>query len=272
MIKSQELLSPIMDEILRRKFELSEMPEQHSNISDSTQEMQLTPWRVKLIEVYAESIVSEPEESKEAIQSWGTQVANVLVQLQLPLDVGLHEIAYYRSVISEIIRDEAKKQAITLDDFYDIVYQFSQVMDSAVLIVSRAYMRDYHRSIESAKYAIDELSVPVVQLTKDTGVIPIIGEIDTNRAQYLMTNALEKGSEMQLRRIILDLSGVSIIDTMVAGQMFKVMNSLKLIGVEVVLSGVRPEVAQTMVNLGITVEQKVYSSLRAVIEDKQLMI
>ncbi|WP_139365701.1 STAS domain-containing protein [Shouchella patagoniensis] len=64
---------------------------------------------------------------------------------------------------------------------------------------------------------------------------------------------------------------MSVVDTMVAGQIFKVMDSLKLIGVEAVLSGVRPEVAQTMVNLGIKVEGKVYSSLRTAIQDKNII-
>ncbi|UOQ94830.1 STAS domain-containing protein [Halobacillus shinanisalinarum] len=144
------------------------------------------------------------------------------------------------------------------------------IMDQAVQIVSRSYMRD-HQSIETAKYAIDELSVPVVQLTKDTGIIPVIGEIDTNRAQHLMFNALDKCSEMKLKCLILDLSGVSIIDTMVAAQIFKVMDSLKLIGAEAVLSGVRPEVAQTMVNLGIQFNEKVYAGLQAVIDSKALL-
>lgn len=145
--------------------------------------------------------------------------------------------------------------------------RFHEVMDHAIDVVAKSYMRDFHRSIEAAKYAIDELTVPVVQLTETTGLIPLIGEIDTNRAQYLSSNALEKGSALGLNRLILDVSGVSVIDTMVAGQLLSVMDSLRLIGIEVALSGVRPEVAQTMVSLGIKVHAKVYSSLKMALDD-----
>lgn len=77
-----------------------------------------------------------------------------------------------------------------------------------------------------------------------------------------MTNALDKGSDFGLKYIILDLSGVSVIDTMVAAQIFKVTDALKLIGIKTMISGVRPEIAQTMVSLGIKVDIKIYSTLR----------
>ncbi|MCM2677531.1 STAS domain-containing protein [Alkalicoccobacillus plakortidis] len=268
---SRENFQSIKDAILTRKEDLINMPPAHSIVSDNTLTMQLSPWRKKLIEVYANSMTTGPKISESDIEEWGTEVSGLLVNLQFPLDVGLNEISYYRNSIGEIVRDEAIRQELTLTEFYSIISEFDTVVDHAIQIVSRSYMEEFHRTIETAKYAIDELSVPVVQLTKDTGVIPIIGEIDTNRARYLMLNALDQGAEMGLDRLILDLSGVSVVDTMVAGQIFKVMDSLRLIGIDCVLSGVRPEVAQTMVNLGIKVEGKVYSSLRKAIEDKAIV-
>ncbi|WYP27264.1 STAS domain-containing protein [Alkalihalobacillus sp. FSL W8-0930] len=268
---SNENFQAIKDEILKQKDELISMPQGHSVVSDNTLTMQLSPWRKQLIEVYANSIMTSPDSSSHDIEEWGKEVSGLLVQLKFPLDVGLHEISFYRNSIGEIVRDEAIRQELSINEFYSIISEFDAVVDQAVQIVSRSYMEEFHRTIEVAKYAIDELSVPVVQLTKDTGVIPLIGEIDTNRAQYLLLNALDQGAELKLSRIIIDLSGVSVVDTMVAGQIFKVMSSLKLIGIDSVLSGVRPEVAQTMVNLGIKVEGKVYSSLRKAIEHKKLV-
>ncbi|MDP4164913.1 MAG: STAS domain-containing protein, partial [Bacillota bacterium] len=77
------------------------------------------------------------------------------------------------------------------------------------------------------------------------------GDLDTKRAQQLMDRALEQGTNYNLTYMIIDLSGVPIIDTMVADQLFKVISSLKLVGIETCLTGIRPEIAQTMVNLGI---------------------
>jgi rsbT co-antagonist protein RsbR len=112
-------------------------------------------------------------------------------------------------------------------------------------------MKDYTDKIQSAQYAIDELSIPVVRITKEIGVIPLVGEIDTHRAQILMENALKQGDTYKLSWLIIDLSAVPIIDTMVADQLFKVVSALKLIGIDVVLSGIRSEIALTMVQLGV---------------------
>lgn len=266
MNKDTHILQPIRKKILSQKEELSQMPPQHGSTSDKTQIVKLTPWRMKLIELYANSIIDNVEETKAAIEQWGADVAGQLVELQLPLNVALEEISYYRHTIGEMIQEEGTNQEMSLKTFFDILTRFHEVMDASVDVVARSYMKDFHRSIEAAKYAIDELTVPVVQLTETTGLIPLIGEIDTNRAQYLSSNALEKGSDLGLNRLIIDVSGVSVIDTMVAGQLLNVMDSLRLIGIEVALSGVRPEVAQTMVSLGIKIHAKIFASLKAALD------
>ncbi|MEH7294665.1 STAS domain-containing protein [Priestia megaterium] len=129
-------------------------------------------------------------------------------------------------------------------------------------MVSNSYLQDYTNKIKQAQYAINELSVPIVRMTEETGILPLVGDLDTKRAQVLMENALAKGSDYHLKLLIIDLSAVPIIDTMVADQIFKVISALKLIGISVVLSGIRPEIAQTMVNLGIEINNiKTFSSL-----------
>jgi rsbT co-antagonist protein RsbR len=77
-----------------------------------------------------------------------------------------------------------------------------------------------------------------------------------------MDKALVKGSQLGLDHIILDLSGVPIIDTMVADRIFKVIDALGLSGISAILTGIRPEIAQTMINLGINISNiPIYSSL-----------
>ncbi|MBM7839460.1 rsbT co-antagonist protein RsbR [Alkalihalobacillus xiaoxiensis] len=262
MIETREQLKPIQESILNEKMTLANMPPSHEGMDDNTLMTRLKPWRHELIEVYANSILTGPEKSKEAIERWGEAVAGLLVSLEMPLDVALTEITYYRDRMGELIKNEAEEKGFSFKTLYAILSEFNAVVDQATQKVSQMYMREYANNIEVAKYAIDELSVPLVQLTDDVGIIPIIGEIDTKRAQYLMTNALDKGSDFGLNYIILDLSGVSVIDTMVAAQIFKVTDALKLIGIKTMISGVRPEIAQTMVSLGIKVDIKIYSTLR----------
>ncbi|MCJ7982976.1 STAS domain-containing protein [Priestia sp. OVL9] len=204
-----------------------------------------------MINIYAESISSDEELTFQILEKWGMEVANVLINLQLPLDIALEEISYYRNIIGEIITEEAKKEKFSFDLFSKVISRYDLVVDKAVHWVSKSYMKDYADKIQSAQYAIDELSIPVVRITKEIGVIPLVGEIDTHRAQILLENALKQGDAYKLRWLIIDLSAVPIIDTMVADQLFKVITALKLIGIDGVLSGIRPEISLTMVQLGI---------------------
>ncbi|MGW9019594.1 STAS domain-containing protein [Priestia megaterium] len=259
--KPQEKLLAIRETILQRKEELAEnkrldLAKSHSIYTE------LTTFRFDLLTTYADSLLMEKEEANEAMQQWGDNMANLLVNHGLSLNLSLEEISYYRDVIGEIIKEEAKRNEFSLDAFYQIISHFNTIVDNAIQFVSKSYVKDYTEKISYAQYAIDELSVPVVRMTQEIGILPLVGDLDTKRAKYLMESALEKGREYKLKWLIIDLSAVPIIDTMVADQLFKVIAGLKLLGIEGVISGIRPEIAQTMVSLGIKVEEiRSFSSL-----------
>lgn len=256
-----EQLRPIRNMIIQRKEELAEMKKQNLEVVHDVY-TELTTFRLNLLTIYADSILVEKDIAADMIKEWGENISALLVNRGLPLDLALEEISYYRDIIGEVIKDEANDKRFSLNVFYEIISHFNTIVDDAVQWVSKSYLEDYTKQIKHAQYAIDELSVPIVRMTKETGILPLVGDIDTQRAQILMENALTKGSEYQLKWLIIDLSAVPIIDTMVADQLFKVIAGLQLIGVRVVLSGLRSEIAQTMVSLGIKIDHiKTFSSL-----------
>nr|WP_249292419.1 STAS domain-containing protein [Metabacillus flavus] len=126
-------------------------------------------------------------------------------------------------------------------------------------------MKAHDEKISSAQHAVDELSIPVVKIEEGIGILPVIGDIDTRRAQLLMVTALEKSAEFKLEYLILDLSGVPVIDTMVAQQIFQVLEALRISGVTSKISGIRPELAITMTQLGVNFEVQSFSSLHQAI-------
>ncbi|WP_337050726.1 STAS domain-containing protein [Priestia megaterium] len=262
----QEKLHAIRENILQRKEELAE--NKREDLAESHHiYTELTTFRLDLLTTYADSLLREKEAANEVMEQWGNNMANLLVNHGLPLNLALEEISYYRDVIGEIIKEEANYNDFSLDAFYQIISHFNSIVDNAIQFVSKSYVKDYTDKINYAQYAIDELSVPVVRMTEEIGILPLVGDLDTKRAQYLMESALEKGSHYKLKWLIIDLSAVPIIDTMVADQLFKVIAGLQLLGIEVVISGIRPEIAQTMVSLGIKVEGvRSFSSLHQAVQ------
>ncbi|MGR3764284.1 STAS domain-containing protein [Rossellomorea sp. NS-SX7] len=222
----------------------------------------LKEWRHNLIDIYAQSITDDLETSYEHLKKWGEKAVNLLIDVELPLDIAIDEIRNYRDQIGKIIRDEAEKQQLSYSEFYYVISQFNSVVDRAVHWLSVSYSKKYYSTIHAAESVALELSVPVIKVTETIGILPLVGDIDTKRAHELMDKALVKGAQMELDHIILDLSGVPIIDTMVADRIFKVIDALGLSGISATLTGIRPEIAQTMINLGINISNiPIYSSL-----------
>lgn len=98
---------------------------------------------------------------------------------------------------------------------------------------------------------INELSSPVIQLNHHISLLPLVGEINTERAKVIVSNTIKFCAEYEVGCLLIDLSGVSHIDTMVASQLSELIQGLTLIGTRTSLSGIRPEIAQTAVQLGI---------------------
>ncbi|MEO2224487.1 STAS domain-containing protein [Priestia megaterium] len=254
-------LQTVKDKIIQQKEELADRKRQNlAEFHDIHTE--LTPFRLDLLTIYSQSIVSDKETAAILIENWAGKMANVLVERELPLNLALEEISYYRDIIGEIILEELDKQVVSIKELYSVIPHFNAIIDCAVQYISKSYLNDYKHNIKYAQYAIDELSVPIVRMTETVGILPLVGNLDTKRAQILIENALTKSSEYHLAWLIMDLSAVPIIDTMVADQLFKVIRGLELIGVNVVLSGIRSEIAQTMVGLGIKIDHvKTFASL-----------
>lgn len=134
------------------------------------------------------------------------------------------------------------------------------------------YMERYHefslKRLQSQQEMINELSSPVITLHKEVALLPLVGDIDTMRAKYILEQTLQQCYEKGVSKLLIDLSGVVMVDTMVAHQIFQLIESLELIGVHAIISGIRPEIAQTAVQLGlnfnnIDVSAKLANSIQA---------
>jgi len=100
---------------------------------------------------------------------------------------------------------------------------------------------------------ISEIATPVIILWQDILAIPIVGTVDSKRAQQITEVILNKILVTQSKIIILDISGVPFVDTAVANHLLKISRAAKLMGCDCVISGMSPAIAQTLVRLGIDV-------------------
>ncbi|WP_079508774.1 STAS domain-containing protein [Mesobacillus jeotgali] len=98
---------------------------------------------------------------------------------------------------------------------------------------------------------ITELSSPIVPIEKDTAILPLIGEFDFERSDYILTHVIPKISELRIKTLIIDFSGIATIDGEIAARIFNINKVLRLIGIETMLTGIRADLAIDVINTGI---------------------
>src|SRR5262249_29640940 len=116
-------------------------------------------------------------------------------------------------------------------------------------------LREKITTIERQQQVIRELATPIIEVWDKVLTVPMLGVVDSVRAAEMMESLLTKVSRNGSRFAILDLTGVEAVDTSTASHLLKLVQALKLLGAEGIITGIQPGVAQTMVALGVDMEQ-----------------
>lgn len=109
-------------------------------------------------------------------------------------------------------------------------------------------------TMENQAMLISEMEIPILEINNDTTLIPLIGILDSVKSQKLMENILFSIKEKMTKVVIIDIEGIVLVDSAVAAHLIKITKATKLMGCTTILSGIAPEVAQTIVNLGINLD------------------
>lgn len=135
-----------------------------------------------------------------------------------------------------------------------VIYGLAAFTDITLRKQAEAALREHaaqQEMIAAQQITLQELSTPLMPIAEGVVVMPIIGAIDSARAQQMMETLLEGIAVHDAAIAILDITGVKMIDTQVAGALIRAAQSARLLGAQVLLSGISPEIAQTLVHIGI---------------------
>ncbi len=207
----------------------------------------------KYFRTVAKSLLQTEEEMKETIANWTKQTSADRVKSRTSLVDVQRNLSIFRKVYWMHIKRFA--ETADLDIKAGDIFHWQEVIDYTLDYVMETFTENFMDILLSRLSAqsilIKELSTPVIPLSSEVGLLPLIGDIDTERAKFIMESTLQQSVKLGITHLIIDLSGVIMVDTMVAHQIFQVISSLKLIGVQSTLLRIRPEVAQTAIQLGI---------------------
>lgn len=198
-------------------------------------------------EEFAEVIISSIQQN--GIPTKLHDFSEKLMKLGWPLSYITDGIQIFRRVLIDKILLEMDIKS------YDMVSFVLTSVNNWVEPIMHYLVSEYSGNLENTlllqKVALKELAAPLIPVMDGITIMPLIGTIDTERAKLIMENLLEGVIKHNSEVVLIDITGVPVVDTMVAHHMIQAVEAVRIIGATAILVGIRPEIAQTIVSLGI---------------------
>ncbi|WP_058305776.1 RsbT co-antagonist protein RsbRA [Gracilibacillus massiliensis] len=187
--------------------------------------------------------------------------AERLINLGWPLSYITDGLQTFRRVTIDFILSQSDK--VDTYEFSRILKIVEDWVEPIINQLVNQYSGSWEHTVSLQRLALQELSAPLIPVMDNITVMPLIGTIDTERAKLIMENLLEGVMKHNSEVVLIDITGVPVVDTMVAHHIIQAAEAVRLIGSTCILVGIRPEIAQTIVNLGIDLSKfPTKSSLR----------
>lgn len=133
----------------------------------------------------------------------------------------------------------------------DAIWETTTLLDKLGLLTTEVYQKTREEVISRQQQELLELSTPVVRLWDNVLALPLIGTLDSARTQVVMENLLDAIVATRSDYAIIDITGVPVVDTLVAQHLLKTVAAARLMGADCLISGIRPQIAQTIIHLGV---------------------
>lgn len=197
----------------------------------------------EFVEKIVQSIEVVEQESNQDL----VQFAERLIQLGWPLHYITRGLQKFRTITVNVLSESDDDYCQSKEFFQEI----EEWIDNLVNVVVNQYSGSWENTVFLQKMALKELSAPLIPVFDKISVMPLVGTIDTERAKLIMENLLDGVIEHRSQVVLIDITGVPVVDTMVAHHIIQASEAVRLVGAKCILVGIRPEIAQTIVNLGI---------------------
>jgi rsbT co-antagonist protein RsbR len=201
---------------------------------------------------FIDMVLSNFNENSKDFQNKLTDFAEKVVRLGWPLTFVTAGLREFNVIVFEGMTEA---DLVNAENQMEIVYDFDKWATPMTNEIVNMYSQTWERTVSLQKIALQELSAPLIPVLEGITVMPLVGTIDTERAKQIMENLLNGAVKHRSEVVLIDITGVPVVDTMVAHHIIQAAEAVRLIGAKCMLCGIRPEIAQTIVNLGINLNE-----------------
>ena len=157
--------------------------------------------------------------------------------------------------LKEALLEILKQESSNVKELFEETLKLSRLLDNFTILTFETFIKGREELIMRQTDEITDISTPVIKVWDGILALPIIGTLDSARTQVVMENLLQEIVKTGSGIAILDISGVPTVDSLVAQNLLKAVSATRLMGADCIISGIRPEIAQTIVHLGIDLSQ-----------------
>ena len=175
------------------------------------------------------------------------------VQGLSPSETAMFVLSLKRPLFAQLRRTLAGEPEVLAEEMWTA----TTLLDGLGLFTTEVYQKSREQVIQRQQQELLELSTPVVKIWDGILAVPLIGTLDSERTQVVMESLLQRIVETGAGVAIIDITGVPTVDTLVAQHLIKTVQAARLMGADCIISGIRPQIAQTMVHLGIVLQDVV---------------
>lgn len=249
------LVSEQMDELLDEW--IKQLRESDLVDTDELSESELRSESTEFLKLFSEAAAGSTDDSVndaawDSCRSFLAEISSRRTQQGLMPTQAAKFIFALKKPIFHAMQDIAENGT---DGFIEQIWRVSLLLDQLGLFIAETSIVAREKTIEQQRDEMMELSTPVVQLWPGILAMPLIGTLDSSRAQTVTEALLESIVQENADIAILDITGVPMVDTQVAQHLLKTVAAARLMGAECYVSGIRPQIAQTIVHLGVELSE-----------------
>ncbi|MBT2659086.1 STAS domain-containing protein [Bacillus sp. ISL-18] len=205
---------------------------------------------IKFFEFLGQSILEGTEDVAEDILSWSKKNAEHQVTSGGKISEITVRYPPTREVFTDLITKLSNDFGISLNESKSIIKKVNSMLDVSLNETILAFEMLTERYEEKTKRELAELSAPVVLIQEGVAVLPLVGKIDSYRVSYILDRGVPKIAELQLQFLIIDYSGIIDLNQELVSSLKSIGDILGLLGIDVIVTGMRPELALTVVRSG----------------------
>ncbi|MDF2065273.1 STAS domain-containing protein [Bacillus sp. Cr_A10] len=197
---------------------------------------------------FGDLIISSLTESEEIYKVKLNEFSVKVVQYGWSVSFVLKALTNFTNVLYVKMDEDGYLNEKNIQSYMEIINNWMTPLTHSIV---EAYSKVWDRTVQVQKMALQELSASLIPMFDKISVMPLVGTIDTERAKLIMENLLHGVVKHRAEVVLLDITGVPVVDTMVAHHIIQAADAVRLVGAKCMLVGIRPEIAQTIVALGI---------------------